>query len=131
MGILDRIADLTDRVQVKALETQLDRIATALERLVDTQRESVGLPLYYVEAMPEEPADVGGAARAGSILHGGDYQLVWLIEELAREHRIPVRPETDLEALALERGWLSPEGKLLVVPQSAEGMEVAGAWVRE
>lgn len=117
-----------DRWLTKRLIDELAGIRKALEWQVDTQRAGMGLAPVFVDPMPEQPKDLTIAHTPGAILRGGDFQLVWLIEELAAEHRIPIEPDTDLEALALSRGWLSPDGKLQVVPESARGMEVAGPW---
>ncbi len=121
-----------DRWLTRQLIKELAGIRKALEWQVDTQRAGMGLPAVFVDPMPQEMVEEGGPGKSpgtrGTILHGGDYQLVWLIEELAAEFRVPLGPDTDLEALALERGWLSPDGKLQVIPASAQGMEVSGPW---
>lgn len=125
------VRDTTDRWLLRRLVNELAGIRKALEVQVDTTRAGLGLPQVFVDPLPKGDPGLAGAGEGmqpGRILHGGDFQLVWLLEELAAEQRVPVGPETDLEALALERGWLSPDGKLLVVPQSAQGMEVSGPW---
>lgn len=104
---------------------ELRAIRKVLESAVDSYRVVNGLsPIYAVLEPIEDQSNT--TDRPGFVLRPGDFQLIWVIEELARENRIPITHETDLEKLALEYGWVSPDGKLLMVPKSAEGMEISG-----
>lgn len=135
MGLLDRLTSAVNGAvetnQARGVLKELRLIREALQVGVDSYRLVNGMPtLYGVPWTPDEQAEksreIGEGLTAGSIIRPGDYTTVWLIEELAKQFRVPITHETDLEALALERGWISPEGALLVIPEAAIGLEVEG-----
>jgi hypothetical protein len=44
-----------------------------------------------------------------------------MIMKLAEEYRIPVDVETDIEQLAIDRGWVNEKGEFVVLPAGFEG----------
>jgi len=124
MGILDDWRRSISRRRTLGGLRELRRIREVLEVAVDSYRAANHLPLAFTKPILAEEMPEG--VPAGSILRPGDFQMVWFIEELAREYRVPLTAETDLEKLAIDRGWISPEGQLLVVPVTAKGMEWEG-----
>lgn len=93
---------------------ELRGIRAAIDTLTDTIREVNQLPSRADAALP--PPD---PAPRRSILRAGDFYSVWLIEELCAQFRVPYDSSSDLEQIALDRGWITDEGDFLVVPDVA------------
>lgn len=125
MGLFDQVAAAQRawkrRRGIGSLR-ELRRIRQTLEVAVDSYRLVNGLAPYYGEpALVEAPESVQD--RAKQVLRPGDFQTIWALEELARQFGVLVDHGTDLAKLGLERGWLGPGGELLMIPDSAIGME--------
>lgn len=108
---------------------ELAKIRKVLEVMVDSYRQVNGMPAMFGPGMIEDQDPIKvirGSGQPGSIIRPGDHQLVWLIEELAKEFRVPLTGDTDLEELAVSMGWVSPEGRLLMIPEVAKGLEISG-----
>ncbi len=100
---------------------ELRKLRQVLEVGIDSYRYVNGLPTVFdkgVAVDEEEPLQSPIPYQAGNALRPGDFQVAYVIEELAREQNIPIRATTDLEALAVSRGWISPVGEILVWPES-------------
>lgn len=123
MGIFDAVRERIERRAARNSIRELRKLREVLEIGIDSYREANGLPKYFVKAIEEAPPEFESFSRGG-VIRPGEYQMIWMIEELAREFRVPITAETDLEALALERGWVSADGRLLMVPQAAAGQEI-------
>lgn len=104
---------------VKGLFKELSRLRLAIEAGVDSYRTVNNLAPLFGEVEPAaEP--LAREFQTSSSIKTGDYLTMHLLEETFREQRIPFDHETDLEGLAKEIGILSPEGKFLIMPQSAD-----------
>ncbi len=116
------------------LLVELRRIATALEVQANLQLATIGRqPLFAEPELDEPPVRrvVPPPSSPNAIAHASpgeqgdpDWLRLDLIEQLARDHYLPIDDETDLLALAREHGWIDREGKLTQLPKSwhhAEG----------
>jgi len=115
------------------LLVELRRIATALEVHVNLQLAERGRQPLFAEPEPVtphalhrvSPSEISNIAHASPGEQGDpDWLRLDLIEQLARDHYLPIDDETDLLALAREHGWIDREGKLTQLPKSwhhAEG----------
>lgn len=87
---------------------------------IDTYRLVNGLPpLYAVEEREPEPA--GGPFAPAPIVGNGEFLTLDILEQLAVEAGIRLVPGLDLEGIARERGWVDPDGKLLMLPKGYDG----------
>lgn len=99
---------------------EVRKIREAVEVGVDSYRWQVGLPPRFVPDV-EVGREIAGPISAeetggGDPLPPSDYGLYDAVERLARLHRVPYSLDQDLVALGIDRGWISPEGELLVMP---------------
>lgn len=120
MGITDKIADSLAKGFGWLLIRELRRIAVAIEKGVDSQRELAGFnPIFKPVPTPtdvqisQELLDTSGP----EFKDDGDYVRLEILEALARENRIVVTMETDLVALGKARGWLDETGQVVMLPQ--------------
>lgn len=125
MSLLGKLADRSILLALRLFTREARALRHAIEAQTDSYREVHHLPLLYQPAEPLLTA-IRDAPEAtpGRFLRAGDFQSVYLIQELAAEFRIPLTDETDLEALAIDRGWVTPEGVFLQYPESARGLSV-------
>lgn len=123
MGVLSRFADRLTLVAIRGVLREIRSLRETLRVGVDSYRVVNGLPPAFTSELPVGEGEGEGLPR-GSVIAPGDFQTVWMIEELCRERHIPLTVDTDLEQVALAQGWVSPEGTLLVWPESARGLEV-------
>lgn len=108
----DRLTLVVIRVAIRELRT----FRQVFKDWIDTYRLVHGLqPLYT----PPEPVPI--PAVYDGFIKEGDYLSPWLITQLAYENRIAIDADTDIEALAKDRGWVTPEGKFLMFPLAADG----------
>lgn len=128
MKITDKIAEKVAGALGWLLLKELRRIATALEKGIDSHREIHGFhPLFAVppatQSIDQQIQDEQDAAVAArEILDAspeteGDFMRLEILEMLARENRIEIDTTTDLVALGKERGWLDQAGEIVMLPQ--------------
>lgn len=117
MAIFDKLA----AAAISAFAGELKATRLVLQQGIDTFRQANNMPLLYSDepTVDEPPAD----PRAPKPIVGqGDYLTLQLLEDLAREQGVRYFDLPGLEAAARERGWVNPEGKLLMLPETAKGM---------
>lgn len=117
MKLLAKLGDRLTLVAVRVLLRELRRFRTTLKEGIDTYRLVHGLPSLYKEAEP--PIETPRAADRTGFIREGDYLTPYLLQELAYEYHIPIDSDTDLEQLAVNRGWVDDKGTLLMLPLSA------------
>lgn len=108
---LDRVALLA----VRGFTKEVRRFREVVQQGIDSYRLVNKLPPLFEDGdgHPMPPA------MEVEFMHGGDFLTIWLIEELAREFNVRLTPDTNLEHLAIDRGWTDPQGKFLLLPASA------------
>lgn len=132
MSLTDKIAEKVAGALGWLLLKELRRIASAIERGIDSDRELAGYQPIYASRLSETEADAAGAAGAegdGDTAGGGasdessasesaDYMRLDILEALAAEHNVPITATTDLIALGKDRGWLDASGGLTMLPKT-------------
>lgn len=98
----------------RRLTKEVRDVRLAIEALTDTIREINKLPPIYRELEP-----VAQVKDYESFIQPGDHLTYWILEELAKEHGIPIEETTNLETLAKDRGWVDAGGNLVMLPASA------------
>lgn len=101
---------------IRGLFREIRGLRLAVEAGVDSYRSVNNLAPMFGEA---EPAAEPLPRHSGSSIQDGDFLTPYLIEELFHEQRVPFDHTTDMEAVAKDLGWISPEGKFLLLPNSA------------
>jgi hypothetical protein len=92
-----------------------------LEIGIDSYREINRFPKLFAKEEAAEPLRAGQDPTPGKFLRPGDFLSVDMIMKLAEEYRIPVDVETDIEQLAIDRGWVNEKGEFVVLPAGFEG----------
>lgn len=105
---------------LRGLFREIRGLRLAVEAGVDSYRTVNNLAPLFGEV---EPAAEPLPRHADSTIHEGDFLTPHLIEQLFLEQRVPFDHTTDMEAVAKDLGWISPEGKFLVLPHSARGID--------
>lgn len=121
MNPLTKVFDRLTLLSLRLAFRELRACHQLAKDWIDTYRQVHGLPPLYAETAAA-PEPVTFAEEIGKVLKPGDYLSYWAIGELALENNILVDDETNLEQLALDRGWISPEGHFLVLPHGGEGL---------
>lgn len=110
---------------VRSFTRELRAGRMVLQAGIDTYRQVHLLPPLYAES-PEVPL----AGAPAEYLHTGDFLTIWLIEELAREFNVRLDHTTNIEQLAIERGWTDAQGKFMLLPATA-ATELDAATIEE
>jgi hypothetical protein len=122
-GFLGKIADRMTLLALRVVIREVRGLRQTLEIGIDSYRKVNRLPPAFSDSPAVEgPTEI--EIRRGSAIQPGAFQTIWLIEELCREFGVPITMETDLEGLAIDRGWIDINGRMLVLPAVAEGLEV-------
>lgn len=117
MALLDKLA----AAAISAFAGELKATREVLQAGIDTFREANNMPLLY-SAEPKVDEGPVDPTAPKPIVGPGDYLTLQLLEDLAKEQGVRYRDLPGLEAAARERGWVNPEGKLLMLPETAKGM---------
>lgn len=117
MALLDKLA----AAAISAFAGELKATREVLQAGIDTFREANNMPLRY-SAEPQVDEGPADPAAPKPIVGPSDYLTLQLLEDLAREQGVRYHDLSELEAAARSRGWVDPEGKLLMLPETAKGM---------
>lgn len=115
-GLLDTLLEKTAGALGTALLKELRSLRLVLQEQVDAYRQAHGMePLYAKPALPVQdlPDDADGTVP---------YLYVDILEELAKEQKVPFDETTDLVALGKERGWIDQSGEIRMLPESYKGL---------
>lgn len=133
MSLTDKIAEKIAGALGWLLLKELRRIASAIERGIDSNRELAGYQPIFAPQVSEDAAggasaegdgdaagsgasDEGSAGEATS--EASDYMRLDILEALAAEHNVPITATTDLIALGKDLGWLDASGGLTMLPKT-------------
>mgnify|MGYP001606877741 CR=1 FL=1 len=122
MKLFDKIAGKLTMLAVRTAIKEVGKLREVLQVGVDSYRQAHGMPpVYSVQDPAESPEAADLQAKDHGLIGKGDFLSVYVIEELAREFFVPLKHDTDLETLAIQRGWMDERGKFLMLPLSAVG----------
>lgn len=118
MALLDKLA----AAAIHAFVGELAATRQVLQQGIDTYRVANGMPTLYSEdpngLIVDQPAD---PKAPKPIVGHGDMLTMDILVELAREQGVRWNDLEGLEQAARDRGWVDPDGKLLMLPQSYAG----------
>lgn len=126
MKLFGKLGDRLTLVAVRVLLRELRLFRQTMKEGIDTYRLVHGQPPLY--SQPEPTIESTRAADRKGFIREGDFLTPYLLQELAYQYHVPIDSDTDLEALAVERGWVDDAGKLLMLPL---GVRMDGAMLRE
>ena len=119
-GFIQRTINTVTFRALRMAFREIRALRKTLEVGIDTYRMVHQLPPVFQEVEVAEPLRAGQDPTPGRFIKPGDFLTVDLIYQLCQQFRIPVDVETDIEQLALDRGWVNEKGEFIVLP---EGME--------
>ena len=119
MSLADKLADKILGPFGWALLKSLTRIATAIEKGIDSHREICGYqPLF---ASHTSPATTSEESPEGEGFTPPDREPDFMRQEiltlLAAEQHVMITGDTDLVVLGKSRGWLNEAGEVVMLPQ--------------
>ena len=115
--MFERLTSKVVLLALRGLTREIRHLREVQETWTDTYCRIHGHPPVYATPDPQPIPTTDFRVKVGQVITPGDYLTPWLIEELCLENGIPLTSDLDIEALALDRGWLLPNGEMAVHPR--------------